>query len=149
VILIDVNVLVYAHRPDAPDHPRHKEWLDRVLKSRAAFGLSDPVLSAVVRVVTHPQIYRNPTPIEGAFEFVNRLRDNSAAVLVSPGVLHWSIFARLCRDSGAKGNLITDAFFAALAIEAGAEWITTDRDYARFPGLRWRHPLSPANPGRP
>ena len=63
-------------------------------------------------------------------------------VEVVPGERHWAIFSRLCREAGARGNLIPDAWFAALAIESGCEWITTDRDYARFPGLRWRHPLA-------
>ena len=64
------------------------------------------------------------------------------AVTLAPGERHWDIFQRLCREANAKGNLIPDAYLAALAIESGAEWITTDRDYARFPGLRWRHPLN-------
>ena len=63
-------------------------------------------------------------------------------MLVGPGERHWDIFARLCRDASAKGNLVADAYLAAMAIESGNEWITTDRDYARFPGLRWRHPLT-------
>jgi hypothetical protein len=62
-------------------------------------------------------------------------------VTLAPGERHWDIFQRLCREVNAKGNLIPDAYLAALAIESGSEWITTDRDYARFPGLRWRHPL--------
>ncbi|MEK7270556.1 MAG: PIN domain-containing protein, partial [Planctomycetota bacterium] len=62
-------------------------------------------------------------------------------VLLSPGKRHWDIFSGLCRKAGAKGNLIADAYLAALAIETGSEWITTDRDFARFPGLKWRHPL--------
>jgi len=144
MILLDANVLVYAHRSDTHDHERFKHWLDELLRSRATFGLSDVVLTAVIRIVTHPRIYRVPTPLPGAFEFVNRLRDASACTVVSPGILHWQIFSRLCQQGGARGNLITDAYLAALAIEAGAEWITTDRDFARFPGLRWRHPLDAA-----
>ena len=73
---------------------------------------------------------------------MNHLREQPGCVLVSPGERHWEIFTRLCKAVGAKGNLISDAYFAALAMESGAEWITADRDYARFPGLRWRHPLT-------
>jgi len=62
--------------------------------------------------------------------------------VVSPGERHWDIFTRLCKLADAKGNLVSDPFHAALAIESGAEWITTDRDFARFPGLLWRHPLA-------
>ena len=73
--------------------------------------------------------------------FANAVRKADNVVQVSPGPRHWEVFQRLCRETGAKGALIPDAYFAALAIESGCEWITTDRDYARFKGLRWRHPL--------
>ena len=69
------------------------------------------------------------------------LRSKPNAVPVAPGERHWTIFERLCGTAGARGDLVPDAYFAALAIESGSEWITTDRDYSRFPGLRWRHPL--------
>jgi predicted nucleic acid-binding protein len=62
-------------------------------------------------------------------------------LIVSPGRKHWEIFLRLCREGDARGNLVSDAYHAALAIENGCEWITTDRDFARFPGLKWRSPL--------
>ena len=141
MILVDVNVLVYAHRPDAEDHFQYRDWLDRVLNSEATFGLADLVLSGVVRIVTNPRIFAKPTPLDVALQFAESLREHEGCLLVSPGDRHWSIFTGLCRGVGAKGNIISDAFHAALAIESGAEWITADRDYARFPGLRWRHPL--------
>jgi toxin-antitoxin system PIN domain toxin len=142
MILIDVNVLVYAHRPDAIDHTRYLGWLKDALNSKEVCGLSELALSGMVRVVTHPQIYPKPTPIELALNFAQELRDDPGTVVVSPGLRHWDLFAELCRKAGAKGNLVSDAYFAALAIESGAEWITADRDYARFSGLRWRHPLA-------
>jgi len=143
MILIDVNILVYAHRPDAEDHAKYQYWLEDVLNSGETCGLSELALCGMVRIVTHPRIYPDPTPISLAVELANRLRDHDSCVVVSPGGQHWQIFAQLCKASGAKGNLVSDAYFAALAIESGAEWITADRDYARFPGLRWRHPLHP------
>lgn len=142
MILIDVNVLVYAHRPDAEDHLRYRNWLDDALNSKASFGVSDIVLSSVVRVVTNPRIFAKPTPLDLALEFADSLRDHEACVLAFPGGKHWGIFRMLCRAVGARGNIVSDAFHAALAIESGAEWITADRDYARFPGLRWRHPFA-------
>lgn len=141
MILLDVNVLVYAHRPDAEDHFRYRNWLDRTLNAQSTCGLSDLVLGSVVRIVTNPRIFAMPTPLEVALEFVDSLREHSGCIVVSPGARHWGIFRRLCRAVGAKGNLVSDAFHAALAIESDAEWITADRDYSRFPGLRWRHPL--------
>ena len=107
-------------------------------------GLSDLVLSGFLRVVTHPRVFANPTPMERALEFAEALRSAPNRVRVEPGERHWEIFTRLCRDAGVRGNLVPDTWFAALAIESGSEWITTDRDYARFPGLRWCHPLEPA-----
>jgi toxin-antitoxin system PIN domain toxin len=142
MILVDANVLVFAHRPDAEDHFKYRSWLDRILGSEATWGISDLVLSSVVRIVTNPRIFAVPTPLDVALQFAESLRDHEACTLVSPGDKHWGIFRRLCRAAGAKGNLVSDAYFAALAIESGAEWITADRDFSRFPGLRWRHPLS-------
>ncbi len=142
MVLPDVNVLVYAHRQDALRHHEYLNWLNQVLSSDAAFGVSDLVLSGFLRVATHPRVFRDPTPLGLAQEFAVAIRDHPNAVALTPGERHWDIFQRLCHEVNAKGNLIADAYLAALAIEAGAEWITTDRDYARFPGLRWRHPLT-------
>jgi toxin-antitoxin system PIN domain toxin len=142
MVLVDVNVLVYAHRQDAPRHQEYLGWLNQVLSSDAAFGISDLVISGFLRIVTHPHVFRDPTPLDHALTFAVSMRDHPNAVTLAPGERHWDIFQRLCREANAKGNLIPDAYLAALAIESGSEWITTDRDYARFPGLRWRHPLS-------
>jgi toxin-antitoxin system PIN domain toxin len=97
-----------------------------------------------VRVATHPRIFDPPASTAAALAFADALRSQPNAVLVAPGSRHWEIFGRLCRSAGAKGNLVPDAYLAALAIESGSEWITTDRDFSRFPGLRWRHPLAEA-----
>jgi toxin-antitoxin system PIN domain toxin len=141
VILPDVNVLVYAHREDAPGHPGFRSWLDETLASDAPYGISDLTLSGFIRVVTHPRVFKVPSPIEAAVRFADELREHPNAVVISPGSRHWDIFTRLCAEVSVRGNLVPDAYLAALAIETGCEWVTTDRDYARFPGLRWRHPL--------
>ena len=106
-----------------------------------AFGLADAVLSGFLRIVTHPRVFATPTPLVEALRFVEALRGRPNAVRVEPGARHWGLFVDLCRAVDARGNLVPDAWLAALAIESGCEWVTTDRDYARFPGLRWRHPL--------
>jgi toxin-antitoxin system PIN domain toxin len=142
VILLDVNVLVYAHREDTSDHEAYLEWLEESAGAEAPFGISDLVLSGFLRVVTHPRVFKVPSPMKVALAFAQTLRDRPNCVLISPGARHWEIFANLCRIAGVKGNLVADAYLAALAIESGSEWITTDQDYSRFPGLRWRHPLS-------
>ena len=141
MILVDVNVLVYAHREDSTDHERYREWLETAIGSDAAYGLSDLILNGFVRVVTHPRVFAAPSSLEDAMTFCGQLRERPNRVTIAPGAGHWPIFERLCREAGAKGNLVPDAFLAAMAIEHGCEWITTDRDFARFDGLRWAHPL--------
>ena len=141
MILPDVNVLVYAHRKDAQDHRAYRGWLEEVVNADSAFGLSDLVVSGFLRVVTHPRVFRNPTPVAEAMQFAEQLRRQPHRVAIMPGRDHWRIFRDLCEETGVKGNLIPDAFLAAMAIEHGCEWITTDGDFARFPGLKWRHPL--------
>lgn len=143
MLLCDVNVLVYARRRDAVDHERYHTWLEDLINGAESYAVSDLVLSGFVRIVTHPAIFAKPTPLKTALEFVKLLRAQPNAVPVFPGARHWSIFTDLCVRAGAKGNLVPDAHHAALAIETGSEWITTDRGFARFPGLRWRHPLEP------
>jgi uncharacterized protein len=134
-------VLVYAHRLDSPNHAEYVQWLEAQINSDAAYGLSDLVLSGFLRVVTHPRVFEKPSTWSEASEFAEQLRNQPNRVVVSPGPHHWEIFVRLCKSAGAKGNLVPDAFFAAMAIENGCEWITTDRDFSRFSELRWRHPL--------
>jgi uncharacterized protein len=142
MILLDVNVLIYAHREQAPDHARYRNWLNGVVHGPQAYGYAELVLSGFIRVVTNPRVFIDPTPTELAIAFVEHLRSPAHAVRLVPGSRHWNLFVDLCRVANARANLIPDAYFAALAIESGSEWITTDRDYARFPGLRWRHPFA-------
>lgn len=142
MILPDVNVLLYAFRRDTPSHDRYRAWLEGVVNGEAAYGISPQVLSAVVRVSTHPKIFKVPSAPAEALNFCNALLRPDHAAIVHPGDRHWQIFENLCVSTGSTGNLIQDAWFAALAIEAGCEWVSTDRDYARFPGLRWRGPFS-------
>jgi toxin-antitoxin system PIN domain toxin len=140
MLLCDVNVLVHAHRLDATAHAECAKLVRGLMESDGAFGVSDLVFSGFLRIVTHPGIFKKPSPLASALDFVADVRLRPNAVPVSPGDRHWDIFTDLCRASEARGNLIPDAYLAALAIESGCEWVTTDRDYARFPGLSWRAP---------
>ena len=139
--LPDVNVLVYAFRQDAPNHSSYRAYMMQLVNAPEAFGMCDLVLSGFLRIVTHPRVFNPPSTLKQAMAFVGPLRSAPNCVTVSPGSRHWAIFCELASKAGAKGNLVADAFLAALAIESGCEWITADRDFARFPGLRWRHPL--------
>lgn len=141
MVLPDVNVLVYAHREDALRHAAYRRWLEAVLKGDEAYAMSDLVLSGFIRVVTHPKVFKRPSSVADAFAFAGQIREQPHCVHVTPGTRHWELFQRLSVETGVKGNLVPDAYLAALAIEAGCEWISTDRDFSRFKGLRWRHPL--------
>jgi toxin-antitoxin system PIN domain toxin len=140
MILLDVNVLIYAFRRDVQQHAISRSWLASVISSDARFGISPLVLSAVVRITTNPRAYRMPSTIDEAFEFCESLIEQPHCQLVEPGERHWDIFKRLCVETDVRGSRVTDAWFAALAIEWGCEWITYDRDYGRFPGLKWQTP---------
>ena len=142
MVLLDVNVLLYAHREEIPDHPKYRHWLEEVLHSPQAYGMADLVLSSFLRTATHGRIFDPPTPLDVALTFADQVRDRPNCVAITPGARHWEIFTGLCRKVQGKGNLVPDAYLAALAIESGSEWITTDRDFSRFPDLHWRHPLS-------
>lgn len=146
MILPDVNVLVYAFRKDAERHAAYRNWLERVVNGDSAFGVSEQVLSSVVRVTTHPKIFRRPSPPTEVFDSIRVLREHPLCRIIQPGARHWSLFQTLCLNARAKANLVTDAWHASLAIESGCTWITTDRDYARFPGLSWMHPLDHESP---
>jgi uncharacterized protein len=140
MILPDVNVLVSSFRPDTSNHTLCRSWLDGVLNGDSRYGMSPQVLSGVVRIVTHPKVFKLPSPLPEALRFCEVLLEQPNCVLIQPGPRHWSIFSRICNEADARGNLVPDAWYAALAIEAGCEWISLDRDYARFKGLRWNSP---------
>ncbi len=141
MILPDVNVLIYAFREDATNHKSYKKWLENVINSPEPYCLSELVLSSLIRITTNAKIFIKPTPLELALKFTNALKNAPNCILVQPGRNHWALFLDLCHKSKAKGNLIADAYLAALAIDSGCEWITTDRDFSLFKGLKWRHPL--------
>jgi len=141
VILPDVNVLLYAFRSDAPNHGAYRDWLEELVNGDSAYGMSPQVLCSVIRVSTHPRVYARPSRLADSLGFARVLLDQANCSVVEPGPRHWTIFEDLCARGAAGGNLVQDAWFAALAIESGCEWVTTDRDFARFPGLRWRAPL--------
>jgi toxin-antitoxin system PIN domain toxin len=141
MILMDVNVLVYAHRADSVHHAPMKKWVEDVINGDQAYGISDLALSGFLRIVTHPAVFDPPSPLEDALQFCAEIREQPHCVHIAPGPRHWEIFTELCKTARVKGNLVPDAYFAALALESGSEWITTDRDYSRFLKLRWRYPI--------
>lgn len=141
MLIADVNVLVYAFHAESPRHGQHREWLLEALAGPEVVGVSELVLSALVRVVTNHRIFDEPASTVAALAFCDALLDSPGALAIRPSERHWAIFRRLCLTLGATGNLVPDAYHAALAIDHGATWVTNDRGFARFPGLRWALPL--------
>jgi toxin-antitoxin system PIN domain toxin len=141
MILMDVNVLVYAHREDTNDHLLYLRWLESLLNGDVTFGYSELVLSGFLRVVTHRKIFETPSSLSKAVQFANQIRDAGTSILLSPGEHHWGIFLGFIDAINAKGNDIPDAYHAALAMEWGCLWVTTDKGFKRFEGLKSKHPF--------
>jgi hypothetical protein len=142
VLTPDVNVLVDSFREDSPHHAQIGPWLRELIASPESFVLFESVLAGFLRVVTHPRIFDPPAPLERALEFTNALLAQPGCVVLRPGPRHWEIFVGLARTAAARGNLLADAYLAAVVIESGCTLVTSDRDFARFPGLRWQTPAA-------
>lgn len=138
---MDVNILVYAHREDVEYHVEYRSWLESIINDNADYGYSLLVLSGFLRVVTHPKVFEIPTSLDDAIKFVKQIKNNQNAVNILPKNRHWDIFESLITMTKAKGNFIPDAYHAALAIESGCEWVTTDKGFKKFKGLKTFHPL--------
>ncbi len=132
----DVNVLVSASREDAVHHDRCRRWLVDALAGRERVALSELVLSGVLRVLTHGRVFHPPTPNDAAVEFVDALLAQPRSVTLRPGDGHWRIFRGMAVTLRLTGNRLPDAYHAALAIEHGCEWVTLDRGFSIYPGLR-------------
>lgn len=141
MLLLDVNVLVYAHRPEMAAHEPMSNWLTQLAQGSKAFGIPELVLSGFIRVVTRGKPFLPPTPTNIAFDFCDQLLKSPSCMLVRPSETHWQVFAGLCRAIGARSNAVPDAYYAAMAIDQQCEWVTFDQGFRKFPGLTWRHPL--------
>lgn len=138
--LLDVNVVLAAHRSDHQAFVEVRPWFDRLIAGDDRFGVPDPVWASFVRISTNRRIFEVPTPIEDAFAFLWSVRAQPHHVGVVPGSRHLGLFEQQCREGDATGDLVPDAYLAAIAIELGCELVSLDRDFARFPGLRWCRP---------
>jgi uncharacterized protein len=142
MIAPDVNVLIYAAWAGAPDHSAYKDWLENARQHERPVILFEPVIAGFLRILTSRHVLTEPFTFEKAEAWIQSLIATEVVRLGRAGESHWGIFLKLCHATRATGNLVADAYLAALAIEHGCEWITADRDFARFPGLKWNHPLS-------
>jgi len=131
MILCDVNVLVQACTKRSPRHEHFRGILLDLMKSGQPVGLYGPILGAVLRICTHPKIFKPPAAPETVFPFLHSLRRHPHAVAIEPGQKHWAIFQDLVLSLGLGGGDVTDAWFAAVAIEKGCEWWTADSGFSR------------------
>jgi toxin-antitoxin system PIN domain toxin len=142
VILIDANLLLYAHFPRYAQHKRARDWLQSRLDGAEAVGLAWQSLMAFVRIATNPRAFPNPEPIGSVWRQVELWLSSDAAWIPQPTGSHARVLGDLLVSSNAYGDLVPDAHLAALAIEHGLTLCSNDRDFARFPKLRWNNPLS-------
>ncbi|MDQ3782573.1 MAG: type II toxin-antitoxin system VapC family toxin [Actinomycetota bacterium] len=141
MLIPDVNVYIYAHRPESSRHEEFRDWLSEAAVGEETLGVGESILASFVRIVTNHRIYLDPTPPAAALDACEAILGGSSATGVRPGARHWQIFSGLCRTLRARANTVPDVYLAALALENGATFITTDQGFGRFPGLRFRHPL--------
>jgi len=134
----DVNLLIYAHREEDPDHEFFKAWVEGMVNGSEPFALSPLVAVAFVRIVTNPAFRPAPTPLPQALAVVESLVRARTCMMPELGGGYWSIVRRLCEEKGATGKIVADAQHAAVAIENGCTWVTRDSDFERFQpcGLR-------------
>jgi toxin-antitoxin system PIN domain toxin len=141
VILIDVNLLLYAYDSASLEHDRAAFWLDLSLSLFAIVGLLWHTIVSFLRISTSPKMIFRPRELDDAISIVSEWLERPNVSIVDPTEQHWQIFSKLLPRSRVRGSLIMDAHLAALAIEHGATLCTNDRDFARFPGLRVEYPL--------
>ena len=142
MILVDVNLLLYAHNDRTPLHAAAREWWEGQLSGTAPVCLCWPVVAGFIRISTNRRVFDPPLTIDQACDIVQSWLDQPCARTIHPTSEHWEVFRGLLRAGQAAANLVADAHLAALAIEYGCELCSTDSDFARFPGLRWRNPLA-------
>jgi toxin-antitoxin system PIN domain toxin len=142
LILVDVNLLIYASIEESPHHSAALAWLDRQLNGRTRVGLPWPSLLGFLRVVTNRRALAQPLSMEDAWGQVGRWLQQEVVWTPNPTDAHAEVLGRLLAFPGMVANLVHDAELAALAIEHGLTMCSADRDFARFPGLRWENPLA-------
>ncbi len=141
MIVLDANLLLYASDPTSPNFSAARDWLETVLSGDELVGMPWQTIHAFLRIATNPNLKLGGATVQQAVGVVNQwLALRQVRVLV-PGDHHWDLLQRMLIDGQARGTLTTDAQLAAIAIEHGGVLQTTDRDFARFPGLRWANPL--------
>lgn len=140
MILADTNVLIGAFRADASAHHACRGWLEKTIRRGDTLALSSTILASVVRITTNRRAFDPPSSLQDAIGYCDDLLSLPNAVMLSPSPGHWPIFSHLCQSCVATGNLVTDAWIAALAIANNCELVSLDRDFAKFKSLNFSEP---------
>jgi hypothetical protein len=141
VILVDANLLIYAHVSSFPQHALAGKWLNARLSGTGRVGLPWPSLLGFLRIVTNPRVFERPEPMARAWHQVQAWLEPEVAWIPQPTEQHRVVLGKLVTTSGTQANLVPDAHLAALAIEHGLLLCSTDGDFGRFADLRWQNPL--------
>ena len=141
MIVPDANLLIYANHVTSTFHRPSRVWLETTLASDEAVGLPPPCIYAFLRFMTNPKIHPKPPTFKVVAEIVDSWLVLPNVRILYPGDRHWELMKQLGADSRAAGNFVTDVAIAAIALEYSATVHTNDRDFARFPGVRWHMPL--------
>ena len=142
MIVLDANLLLYAYDSASPHHAKARAWIEKALSGTTAVGVPWQTISAFLRIMTNPKLPGERFTLEEAVQLVDRWLEQPTVRLLGPGDDHWPLFRQMIVEGQAPGALISDAQLAALTMEYGGVLHTTDRDFARFPGLRWRNPIA-------
>jgi len=142
MILGDANLLLYAEDSLSEHHKAARIWWDAQLSGSEPVGLCWPVLNAFIRISTNARLHQRPLTLKEATERVQSWLDQSCVRLVQPTDQHWTFFQQMLRSGNAVGNLVSDAHLAALAVEHNCVLQSTDADFSRFRGLKWKNPIA-------
>jgi len=142
MIVLDVNLVIYAYDSASPHHKSAIRWMEKALSGGEPVGLPWQTASAFLRISTNANLPGDRFTSEEAAQILDELLDQPNVRLLVPGEHHWGLFRQMITEGQARGPLVSDAQLAALTIEHGGVLHTTDRDFARFPGLRWTNPLA-------
>ena len=140
MFLLDVNVVLAAHRADHPHHRPVRAWFDQVLAGDEPFAIPALVWASFLRLATNRRIFEIPTPRPDAFAFIEAAYAQPLHVAIAPGPHHLAVVRRLCDEADAAGDLVPDAVIGAVAVEYSCDLVTLDRDFARFPSVRRMRP---------
>ena len=142
MIVLDANVLLYAYDSTSSQHEKARHWVEHTFSEETPVGLPWPTVSAFLRIITNPKLPGERFTVQEAVQIIDQWLNQPNVRLLAPGEDHWPLLRQMIVDGQAQGPLISDAQLAALTIEYGGVLHTTDRDFARFPGLRWLNPLA-------